>query len=548
MVKSTVSVWVRSARTGSSLFPARVRSAKWLRFSVFVLALAAFAQPQTPDVLQYIQQTWKVLTRSNRTLPTAAVDPKFHPDPDGRWPVYIPLTEDVHKVEQQLKSEIPEAGLKTIAIRPLPANINSITEQGLLYLPHPYVVPGGRFNEMYGWDSYFIEVGLLRDHDLDHAKDMADNFLYEVKNYGGKVLNANRTYYLDRSQPPFLTEMVLDVFNKTHDKHWLADALPRIEQYYRLWTTEPHLTPQTGLARYWDFGEGPAPEVVSAERNAQGRTHYELVKEYYKTHQVTAYDVNQYFNRVTDTLTPLFYKGDRSMRESGFDPSNRFGPFNIDIIHYDPVCLNSLLYLMETQTAEIAETLGQPDKAKDWRKRAEERAARMNKLMWDEKDGLYYDYDFVTKQVRRYPFLTTFYPLWAGLASKEQAARVEKNLPMFEREGGLQTSTNVSGNQWDAPFGWAPLHLIAVDGLRRYGYAEDAERISLEWLSLIHRDYVRRGFIVEKYDVVHGSSNVESQIHFGYSANQAGFGWTNAVFTKLFDELTPADRNRVLGR
>ncbi len=514
------------------------------------IALAAAQNPSpqasTTDILQYIDQTWKVLRRSNRTLPTAAVDPKFHPDPQGRWPVYIPRTEDVTKVEAQLKSEISEAGLKTIAIRPLPVDINAITEPGLLYLPKPYVVPGGRFNEMYGWDSYFIQVGLLRDRDLDHAKDMADNFLYQVKNYGGKVLNANRTYYLNRSQPPFLTQMILGVYGKTHDANYLKEALPQIEQYYRLWATEPHLTPQSGLARYWDFGEGPAPEVVSGERNAEGKTHYDLVKEYYKTHQVTDYDINEYYDRATDTLTPLFYKGDRSMRESGFDPSNRFGPFNIDIIHYNPVCLNSLLYMMETQTAEILETLGRQADARTWRERASTRAERVNRLMWDEQDGLYYDYDFITKRVRHYPFLTTFYPLWVGIASKEQAARVEKNLKLFERDGGLQTSTNVSGNQWDAPFGWAPLQMIAVEGLRRYGYTDDAERISMKWLTLIHRDFIRRGFIVEKYDVVNSSSNVEGQIRFGYSANQAGFGWTNAVFTQLFDELSASDQQKVL--
>ena len=515
----------------------------------FSIALAA-QNPSPPagtrDILEYIQQTWKVLTRSNRTLPTAAVDPKFHPLPDGRWPVYVPPNENLPKVESALKAEIPAVGFKTLAIRPLPANVKAITEQGLLYLPKPYVVPGGRFNEMYGWDSYFIQVGLLRDHDLDHAKDMADNFLYQVRNYGGKVLNANRTYYLDRSQPPFLTQMVLDVYAETHDKKWLADALPEIKKYYQLWSTEPHLTPETGLARYWDFGKGPAPEVVSAERNSQGLDHYQLVRQYFKTHKVTDYDVDQYFDRASDQLTPLFYKGDRSMRESGFDPSNRFGPFNIDIIHYDPVCLNSLLYLMETQTADILDALERKPEAAAWREHARVRAERVNRLMWEEKDGLYYDYDFVTKQRRHYPFLTTFYPLWAGIASQEQAARVEKNLPLFEREGGLQTSTYRSGNQWDAPFGWAPLQMIAVEGLRRYGYKQDAERISMKWLSLIHSDFLRRGYIVEKYDVVKGSSDVESQIHFGYSANQAGFGWSNAVFTRLYDELSAEDQKKLL--
>ncbi len=241
-------------------------------------------------------------------------------------------------------------------------------------------------------------------------------FCTRCENYG-KVLNANRTYYLTRSQPPLLTEMVLGVYNETKDRKWLAAALPQIEKYYRYWTSEPHLTPETGLSRYFDMGEGPAPEVVSAERDAQGRTHYQLVKQYFKTHQITAYDVNQYYDRSTDQLTMAFYKGDRSMRESGFDPSNRFGPFNIDIIHYDPVCLNSLLYLMETQIGDILEALGHSAESAMWRKRAKDRGERVNDLSWDDKNGLYFDYDFAEKRVRQYPFLTTFYPLWAGFAS-----------------------------------------------------------------------------------------------------------------------------------
>jgi alpha,alpha-trehalase len=501
---------------------------------------------QTPSILTYIQQTWSTLTRSNENLAKAAVDPKFHAEPDGRWPVYISRSEDAQLVEEGLRRQMPAAGFKAIDIRQLPADMDALKTQGLLYLPKAYVVPGGRFNEMYGWDSYFIQVGLLQDGENEMAKNMADNFLYEVKNYG-KVLNANRTYYLTRSQPPFLTQMVLGVFGKTHDRRWLEDALPQLEKYYQLWVTAPHLTPETGLSRYWDFGEGPAPEVLSAERDADGRTHYDLVKQYFRTHQITAYDVSQYYDRKTDQLTMLFYKGDRSMRESGFDPSNRFGPFNIDIIHYDPVCLNSLLYLMETQMGQISQTLGRAD-AETWRKRAETRAERVNHLMWDEKDGLYYDYDFVEKRVRHYPFLTTFYPLWAGFASKEQAVRVVRNLPLFERAGGLQTSTYVSGNQWDAPFGWAPLQMIAVEGLRRYGYNADAERISMKFLSLVRREFLRQGYIVEKYDVVKGGSNVSANIHFGYSANQAGFGWTNAAFLELYNRLSPRDQRAVLGK
>ncbi|MBV9497973.1 MAG: trehalase [Acidobacteriaceae bacterium] len=530
--------------------PIRRFSAASLVFASLLAAAGLLAQNPSPqtnttDILAYVKQTWAVLTRSNKDLPKAAVDPKFHPDADGRWPVFVPHTENASEIESALQKEIPPDAFKAIVIKVLPEDTSNMQEQGLLYLPKPYVVPGGRFNEMYGWDSYFIQLGLLRDNELELSKDMVDNFLYEIKNYG-KILNANRTYYLGRSQPPFLTEMVLGVYKKTQNRESLESALPLIESYYKFWTAPPHLTEDTGLSRYWDFGEGPAPEVLASEKNAQGLTHYELVKQYFRTHKITDYEVDQYYDRKTDQLTPLFYKGDRSMRESGFDPSNRFGAFNIDIIHYNPVCLNSLLYVMEMQTADILKMLGNNVEETVYRKYAQERAERINRLMWDDKDGLYYDYDFQIQRVRHYPFLTTFFPLWAGFASKKQAARVEKNLPLFEKVGGLQTSTTVSGNQWDAPFGWAPLQMIAVDGLRRYGYKEDAERISMKFLSLVRREFLRQGYIVEKYDVVNGGSNVAANIHFGYSANQAGFGWTNAVFTELYDQLTPEDQKKLM--
>jgi alpha,alpha-trehalase len=524
---------------------------KFLSSVVLVAATGVFlygqAVPRTaaPNVLDYIKTTWTVLTRSNKDLAKAVPDPKFQPESDGRWPLYVPGTDNAQAITQKLRQEMTPQDFKKVIIRTLPADWQSLKEQGLLYLPQPYVVPGGRFNEMYGWDSYFIQVGLLRDHDFQLAKDMTDNFLYQVLHYG-KVLNANRTYYLSRSQPPFLTEMVLNVYNHTKDKKWLADAVPMIEKYDDFWMKGPHLTAETGLSRYWDFGEGPAPESVSAERDAQGKTHYDLVRDYFKTHEVKDYDVNEYYDRKADQLKPLFYKSDRTMRESGVDPSNRFGPFNIDIIHYNPVCLNSLLYAMEQQTAQILDILGRGSEAIAWRKKANDRAERVNRLMWDAKDGLYYDYNFIRKGVRHYPYLTTFYPMWAGLATKEQAARIVKNLPLFEKPGGLQTSTLVTGEQWDAPFGWAPLHMIALGGLRKYGYNDEAERISLKFCGVILKEFLRQGYIVEKYDVVNRGSDVAQNIHFGYGANQAGFGWTNAAFTQFYDLLTSGDQRKLL--
>lgn len=502
-------------------------------------------QPHRTPILQYIAQTWKDLTRTHAQLAAAAVDPKLQPLPNGRWPVYIPASLKARATNELLQREMNPADFSKIELRTLPSNHSAIEHHGLLYLPRPYVVPGGRFNEMYGWDSYFIQVGLLRDGELALAKDMADNFLFEIREYG-KILNANRTYYLSRSQPPFLTQMLLGVYRKTGDRKWLKDAVPWIEKYYRFWTTEPHLTPQTGLSRYYDLQDGPAPEVVSAEKDAQGRTHYELIREFFRTHEIKSYNVDQYYDRRDNYLKPLFYKGDRTMRESGFDPSNRFGEFNIDVIHYNPVCLNTLLYLMEMQTAEILEIVGRGKEVGSWRARAKERAEKINRLMWNAEDGLYYDYNFVTNSIRRYPFLTTFYPLWAGFATRDQATRVAANLSKFEAEGGLQTSTYRSGNQWDAPFGWAPLQMIAVQGLRRYGFHEAADRIAVKFLTVVHDDYVRRGAIVEKYDVVQPLRDVSAQIQFGYSSNEVGFGWTNAVFTALLDELSSENRKKVL--
>jgi alpha,alpha-trehalase len=432
-----------------------------------------------------------------------------------------------------------------IDVRVLPTDIASMREPGLLYLPRPYVVPGGRFNEMYGWDSYFIQMGLLRDGQLSLAQDMADNALYEIREYG-MILNANRTYYLTRSQPPFLTEMVLAVYRRTQDRGWLEDSIFAIDRYYQFWTRQPHLTPETGLSRYFDLGEGPAPEVLSSEHDAHGHTDYDLIKQYFLAHQVDDYDVGEYYDAKKHQLTALFYKGDRSVRESGFDPSSRFGPFSIDIIHYNPVCLNSLLYLMEIQTAEIENILHHKPAATLWNERAASRASRVNQLMWDARDGLYYDYNFVHGRVRRYPFLTTFYPLWTGIASQEQAAGVVRNLGVFERLGGLQTSARESGDQWDAPFGWAPLQWIAVQGLRRYGYAAEANRVAMRFLQLVQREFARHGAIVEKYDVVHQTADLDSRLHFGYRSNEAGFGWTNGVFTALLDQLAPSQKREVL--
>jgi alpha,alpha-trehalase len=503
---------------------------------------------------EYIRRGWHTLARSNRDLAAAAADPKFRPKEaaDGRtpsttqyrWPVYVARDENLRAIERLLRARMRPEDFARVELRRLPARADEAAP-GLLYLPRPYVVPGGRFNEMYGWDSYFIQVGLLRDGETALARDVVENFLYEIEHYG-QILNANRTYYLTRSQPPFLTRMVLGVYEKRGDRAWLARTLPAVERYYRYWTAGEHLTRATGLSRYFDRGVGPAPEVVADERDAEGRTHYDRVKEFYRTHEVSDYDVRKFYERASDTLTPAFYKGDRSMRESGFDPSNRFGPFSADITSYNPVCLNSLLYVYERDAGRIMRELRRDAAARLWERRAAARRERVNRLMWDGRDGLYHDYNFERRELRRYPFATTFYPLWAGMATKEQAARVVSNLRAFERAGGLRTSTNVSGSQWDAPYGWAPLQMIAVGGLRRYGYEAEAERVSVNFLSTVLKEFVGHNTIVEKYDVEARTSSLGAGLRFGYASNEIGFGWTNAAFTELYAQLPEGRKAKVL--
>jgi alpha,alpha-trehalase len=494
------------------------------------------SQERLQPVLEYIRNGWDVLTRSHADLPAAIVDPKIDHDPDTPWVLYVSPHEDPGAISATLEAALPSNELGLVRVQQLSEDlivgVEQIEPHGLLYLPYPYVVPGGRFNEMYGWDSYFIQVGLLRDGEVELAKNLVDNFVYEIEHYG-TLLNANRTYYLTRSQPPFLTAMILGVFEATKDRDWLEGTLPAIERYYGYWTSPPHHIEGLGLSRYHDLGEGPAPEVVSSERDEEGRTHYDRVRDYYREHAVTRYDESLYFDPDTDELTGLFYVGDRSMRESGFDPSNRFGPFSVDIIHYAPVCLNSLLHKMEVETARIYALLDREREAETWWARSRTRASTVNEKMWDAEAGLYRDYRFDDDTLSDYEFATTFYPLWTGIASEDQARRVAENLVLLEAPGALLTSTVETGSQWDAPFGWAPLQMIAVEGLRRYGYHDDADRLSAKFIGLVTKEFEEHTVIVEKYNVVERESDVAADLRFGYSANVIGFGWTNAVFIEL---------------
>jgi len=545
----------------------------FLRFLMLgALAAAQAAPPAAPvpagqglqPILNYISSAWDTLTRSMTECQSIG-DPKIA----ATSVLYLPAKFEEPAAVQQLK-----AGCK-VRVEHLPIEIHRLGEistsnidpPGLLFLPDKYVVPGGRFNEMYGWDSYFIIRGLLRAGRVELARGMVDNFFFEIEHYGA-MLNANRTYYLTRSQPPFLSSMVVEVYQAEQkapggnhlDAAWLQRAYSDLAKDYEMWGRDPHLAGETGLSRYYDFGDGPPPEAVKDETgfyrkvasyfffHPEAADHYVVEGASNATQGVagSAYSLRICEEQLTmaspacDQAQPFklntdYYKGDRSMRESGFDVSFRFGPFGSATHHYAPVCLNSLLYKTEKDLEQISVWLGHPDDAKKWDQKAQARKKLITHYLWNEQQGLFFDFNFMSHRMSDYRYATTFYPLWAGLATPEQAKAVVGNLKDMERPGGVPMSTEDTGAQWDLPYGWGNIEMVVIDALRRYGYNADADRVSYEFLSTVAQNFRRDGNIREKYNVVTRSS--EAHVQLGYEMNVVGFGWTNAAFLELLHGL-----------
>lgn len=539
-------------------------------------ALAAPAKTPADSALQpileYISSAWDTLTRSMNDC-QSVVDPKIA----EASVLYLPAGFDeppaVQKLSAACKVRIEHLPMKIDHLGQI--DTSNIQPPGLLYLPNQYVVPGGRFNEMYGWDSYFIVRGLLQSGRLDLARDMVENFFFEIENYGA-MLNANRTYYLTRSQPPFLSSMVVDLYqaeqksgNNEHlDRSWLARAYADLDKDYEMWTSTPHLAGQTGLSRYYDFGEGPPAEAVKDESGF-----YRKVATYFFFHPASANDYvvasdskstqpvagAPYLLQVCDLASTVarpecekgqmfklstdYYKGDRSMRESGFDVSFRFGPFGAATHHYAAVCLNSLLYKNEKDLEQISRWLARDADANQWARRAAGRKKLITRYLWNQSVGQFFDYDFEKNVMSSYQYATTFYPLWAGLATPQQAKAVDAAVQSFDHPGGLAMSTEDTGAQWDLPYGWGNIEMLAINGLRRYGYDSDANRISYEFLSMVADNFRRDGNIREKYNVVTRSS--EAHVELGYNMNVVGFGWTNAAFVELLHELPNREVERL---
>jgi alpha,alpha-trehalase len=522
----------------------------------------AAAQNSVADILHYISSGWDTLTRSMNRCESLE-DTKT----GGEAVLYLPAEVATPPAISELQNHcrVRVEHLPARITRPGGMNSSGIRDEGLLYLENPYVVPGGQFNEMYGWDSYFIIRGLLREHRTEMAKGMVENFFFEIDHYGG-VLNANRTYYLTRSQPPFLSSMILAVYDSEaaegkSNLPWLANAYRFALRDYEQWNQAPHLAGDTGLSRYFDHGEGPVPEIMGDPSHYYRSAAYFLLAHEgsfnsYLVHNSDSSSAGKIMGprfpvfvcdpEIADVgashcapaswvgLSGDFYKGDRSMRESGFDVTFRFGPFGAATHHFAPVCLNSLLYKTEKDLERMSTLLGHPQDAENWRTKAAERQKRMIQYFWDAKRGLFFDYNFMARKQSKYEYAATFYPLWAGLASKEQARAVARNLNLFEQPGGLAMSRTESQAQWDFPYGWAPIQLLAAEGLRRYGYGREADRISEKFLSMVLENFRRDHTIREKYNVVTRSS--ETRVVEGYAQNVTGFGWTNAVFLELLHE------------
>lgn len=441
----------------------------------------------------------------------------------------------------------------------------------------PFTVPGGRFNEFYGWDSYMVAIGLLGHGKISMAKSMATNFAFSIQHYG-KILNANRSYYLCRSQPPFLTDLALQIYNHTSHESDALDFLrcltqAAIKEYYNVWMAPPRYDSNSGLSRYRPDGKGVPPETEA--------THFvHIITPYAKKLNLSFSDYVKGYNEGTILEPELdeYFLHDRAVRESGHDTSYRLEGVAANLATVD---LNSLLYKYESDIAGIIRTYFRdcltisPDFQTEanridgyetssvWDRRARMRKARMDKYMWNEKEGMYFDYDTVKKQRTEYESATTFWTMWAGLASPKQAAGlVLKGLPRFEEFGGLVSGTEKSrgeihidrpNRQWDYPFGWAPQQILAWRGLLKYGYAEDAHRLAYKWLYMVIKAFVDfNGVIVEKYDVTRQMDPHKVEAEYGNQGAdfkgvpREGFGWVNASFVYGLSFL-PIHMRRALG-
>lgn len=394
-----------------------------------------------------------------------------------------------------------------------------VPHSSLLPLPHPYVVPGGRFGELYYWDSYFTMLGLMESGRRDLLRAMADNFAYLIDTYG-HIPNGTRTYYLSRSQPP-LFAMMVELFER-HGVQPALRYLTQLQQEYAYWMdgadalkpgcAHRHAVCLEGglhLNRYWDDRDTPREESFLED-------------------VTTARESQRPAREV--------YRDLRAAAASGWDFSSRWQAqadrlSSIRTTAILPVDLNAFLYQLERTIARLCEAAGDGLAVEEFGGRAKRRARAIHELMWDEQAGAFVDYDWGEGRRRSNVTAATLCPLFVGLATPEQATRMAQMVrARLLREGGIATTENESGEQWDQPNGWAPLQWIAIQGLTDYRETELADLIAHRWLETVSALYRRESKLVEKYALhnAEGGSGGEYPL-------QDGFGWSNGVARKLLD-------------
>ena len=395
----------------------------------------------------------------------------------------------------------------------------SILQTSLLPLPKPYIVPGGRFREVYYWDSYFTMLGLQQAGKTQVIKDMVDNFAFLIRKYGF-IPNGNRSYYLTRSQPPFFALMV-QLLATIDQKVKLSDYKNELELEYDFWMKGAErvekgkainhvvkLKDGTILNRYFDAGSQPREESYREDFEA---------------------------GRKTTQNTAVFYRNVRSAAESGWDFSSRWfadGKNFSQIITTDllPVDLNALIYNLETTIAKANLEVGDRKKGNLFLAKAAKRKIAISKYFWNNNLNFFTDYNWKNQRFSTQETLAALFPLYFKLATPAQAKGVYNKVNRdFLKPGGLVTTLKTTGQQWDAPNAWAPLQWISIQGLHHYGYDKLADDISQRWLKLNVNVFKKSGKLIEKYDVVHTDKTGGG----GEYPLQDGFGWTNGVLLKL---------------
>lgn len=384
----------------------------------------------------------------------------------------------------------------------------------LLALPNSYIIPGGRFKEIYYWDSYFTMLGLQEAGKVDMIENMVGNFAFLIETYG-HIPNGNRSYYLSRSQPPFFALMVELMAETKHDEKIYLKYLGVLEKEYRYWMTGNKVVHRNGneiLNRYWDTANTPRPESYSQDE--------ELFRKAGRD--------------------SMIFRDVRSAAESGWDFSTRWFDDGLSLAKINttqiiPVDLNCLLFKLESTLAKAYQINHDEAKTSMYRDLADRRKALILKYFWDEKSGFFFDYSLKTATRSPQYTLAGLYPLFFSLADSHQAEKVKTQVEtLFLKSGGLVTTlVQNSGQQWDYPNAWAPLQWIGYKALKNYQFDKLAHEIAKRWTNLNIKVYFETGKMMEKYDVV----DLNRLGGGGEYKAQDGFGWTNGVFLKLWNDL-----------